>query len=174
MDHEQTMGVNSRVLDQNSKTSLAVFCCSGAWNCKVTPSIWTEATTIVNCVDVEMQREEQRQRRDEEKRRYLDDPPPPPAPVSAAAPYHLPPQPPAPVAGPHHSPGSGPTHHLATASSQHTQPAYHMNTAATEQPRWAAQVLCSVIVVLATLPHLHFNPFSSDIYNIWAMMFVWR
>jgi len=35
MDHEQTMGVNSRVLDQKQQnTSLAVSRCSGAWNCK--------------------------------------------------------------------------------------------------------------------------------------------
>ena len=38
MDHEQTMGVNSvECWTRNNKTSLAISCCSGAWNCKVTP-----------------------------------------------------------------------------------------------------------------------------------------
>ena len=31
---------------RNSKTSVAVSRCSGAWNCKVTPSSWMEVTTI--------------------------------------------------------------------------------------------------------------------------------
>jgi len=35
MDHEQTMEVSSRVLDQKLQTSVAVSRCSGPWNCKV-------------------------------------------------------------------------------------------------------------------------------------------
>ena len=47
MDHKQTMGVNSRVLDQKQQNIFG--CISGAWNCKVTPSSWTEVTTRELC-----------------------------------------------------------------------------------------------------------------------------
>jgi len=45
MDHQQTTGVSSRVLDHKlenifGRNSLL------AWNCKVTPSSWTKVTTI--------------------------------------------------------------------------------------------------------------------------------
>ena len=46
MDHEQTMGVNSKVLDQKQQTYLSVSRCSGARNCQVTPNSWTKVTTI--------------------------------------------------------------------------------------------------------------------------------
>jgi len=34
MDHEQTMGVNSKVLDQKQQNIFGHSRCSGAWNCK--------------------------------------------------------------------------------------------------------------------------------------------
>ena len=46
MDHEQTMGVSFRVLDQKQQNTQVISRCSGAWNCEVTPSSWMEVTTI--------------------------------------------------------------------------------------------------------------------------------